>query len=158
MEVKGIYAVDRLEHIGRYAGISAAFAKAAEFLRRTDLGSLAAGRYDIDGDDCFVIVNDKAELVPPSERKPEFHRRYFDIQIPLTGDETYGLAELDVSAVGEFDVLKDIGFVDQKTVPVTLGPGEFAIFFPEKCAHAPACSLSGPRTIRKMVVKVRDGR
>ena len=155
MEVKGIYAVDRLEHIGRYADISDAFASAAEFLKRTDLGSLAAGRHDIDGDKCFAIVNDSAELVPPCERKIEFHRRYFDIQIPLTGEETYGLAELDASAVGEFDTEKDIGFVDQKTVPVTLGPGEFAIFFPEKCAHAPACSLTGVRTIRKIVVKVK---
>ena len=155
MEVKGIYAVDRLEHIGRYTGISAAFAKAAEFLRRTDLGSLAAGRYDIDGDNCFVIVNDKAELVPPSERKPEFHRRYFDIQIPLTSDETYALAELEESAAEELDAHADVGFVDLKTVPVTLAPGEFAIFFPEKCAHAPACSLTGPRTIRKIVVKVK---
>ena len=155
MEVKGIYAVDRLEHIGRYAGISAAFAKAVEFLKRTDPGSLAAGRYDIDGDNCFVIVNDKAELVPPSERKPEFHRRYFDIQIPLTGEETYALAELEDSAAEEFDAQADVGFVDLKTVPVTLAPGEFAIFFPEKCAHAPACSLTGPRTIRKIVVKVK---
>ena len=155
MEVKGIYAVDRLEHIGRYADISDAFAKAVDFLKRTDLGSLAAGRHDIDGDKCFAIVNDSAELVPPCERKIEFHRRYFDIQIPLTGEETYGLAELDASAVGEFDTEKDMGFVDQKTVPVTLGPGEFAIFFPEKCAHAPACSLTGVRTIRKIVVKVK---
>lgn len=155
MEVKGIYAVDRLEHIGRYADISDAFAKAVDFLKRTDLGSLAAGQCEIAGDDCFAIVADDAELVPPAGRKIEFHRRYFDIQIPLTGEETYGLAELDVSAVGEFDAEKDIGFVDQKTVPVTLGPGEFAIFFPEKCAHAPACSLTGVRTIRKIVVKVK---
>lgn len=155
MEVKGVYAVDRLEHIGRYADISDAFAKAVDFLKRTDLGSLAAGRHDIDGDKCFAIVADDAELVPPCERKIEFHRRYFDIQIPLTGEETYGLAELDASAVGEFDTEKDIGFVDQKTVPVTLDPGEFAIFFPEKCAHAPACSLTGVWTIRKLVVKVK---
>ena len=155
MEVKGVYAVDRLEHIGRYAGISVAFAKAAEFLQRTDLSSLAAGRHDIDGDACFAIVADEAELVPPSGRKPEFHRRYFDIQIPLTGEETYGLAELDVSAVGEFDEEKDIGFLEQKTVPVTLVPGEFAVFYPGKCAHAPACSLTGARTIRKIVVKVK---
>ena len=94
-------------------------------------------------------------MVPPSERKPEFHRRYFDIQIPLTGEETYALAELEDSAAEEFDAKADVGFVDLKTVPVTLAPGEFAIFFPEKCAHAPACSLTGPRTIRKIVVKVK---
>lgn len=157
MEVKGVYAVDRLEYIGQYAGISAAFAKAVEFLKRGEFGTLAAGRHDIDGDNCFAIVNDEAELVAPSERKVEVHREYFDIQIPLSDSETYGVAELDPSAPGSFDAEKDIGFYDQKTVPVTLKPGEFAIFYPETCAHAPACSLSGPRKIRKIIVKIRKG-
>ena len=156
MRVKGVYAVDRLEHIGEYADISAGFVKAVEFLKRGGFDRLAAGRYDIDGDDVFVIVNDAAELVSPSERRTEFHRRYFDVQIPLSGEETYGVAELDLSAVGDFDEEKDIGFLTQKTVPVTLTPGEFVIFHPGTCAHAPACSLSGPRTIRKMIVKVRN--
>ena len=39
-----------------------------------------------------------------------------------------------------------------------LKPGEFAIFFPEKGAHAPGLSSDGPRKIRKLVIKVRDGR
>ena len=68
MEVKGVYIVDRLEHLAEYAGISAAFAKAVEFLKRSDLNSLAAGRHEIDGENCFVIVNDEAELVAPAER------------------------------------------------------------------------------------------
>ena len=50
MEVKGVYIVDRLEHLAEYAGISAAFAKAVEFLKRSDLNSLAAGRHEIDGE------------------------------------------------------------------------------------------------------------
>lgn len=155
MEVKGVYAVDRLEHLAGYAGISPAFAKAVEFLRQSDLNSLAAGRHEIDGDECFAIVNDAAELVAPAERKVEVHRVYFDIQIPLSGEETYGLAEFDPAAAGSFDEEKDIGFYDQKVVPVTLKPGEFAVFYPDTCAHAPACSLSGPRNIRKIIVKVK---
>jgi hypothetical protein len=38
---------------------------------------------------------------------------------------------------------------------ITLKPGEFAVFYPKTCAHAPACSLSGPRKIRKIIVKVK---
>jgi YhcH/YjgK/YiaL family protein len=86
----------------------------------------------------------------------EVHRASFDIQIPLSGEETYGLAEFDSAAAGSFDEAKDIGFYDQKVVPVTLNPGEFAIFYPRTCAHAPACSLSGPRRIRKIIVKVKS--
>ena len=156
MEVKGVYAVDRLEHLADYAGISPAFAKAVEFLQKSDLAALAAGRHEIDGENCFAIVNDEAELVAPAERKVEVHRVYFDIQIPLSGEETYGLAQFDPDAAGSFDEEKDIGFYDQKVVPVTLKPGEFAVFYPQTCAHAPACSLSAPRKIRKIIVKVKS--
>ena len=155
MEVKGVYAVDRLEHLAEYAGISPAFAKAVEFLQKSDLAALAAGRHEIDGDECFAIVNDAAELVAPAERKVEVHRVYFDIQIPLSGEETYGLAEFDPAAEGSFDESKDIGFYDQKVVPVTLKPGEFAVFYPDTCAHAPACTLGEPCSIRKIIVKVK---
>ena len=106
MEVKEVYIVDRLERLADCACISPAFAKAVEFLQRSDLASLAPGRHDIDGDNCFAIVNDAAELVPPSERKVELHRVYFDIQIPLSGEETYGLAEFDPAAEGSFDESK----------------------------------------------------
>jgi YhcH/YjgK/YiaL family protein len=155
MEVKGVYIVDRLEHLAEYAGISPAFAKAVEFLQKSDLAALAAGRHEIDGDECFAIVNDAAELVAPAERKVEVHRVYFDIQIPLSGEETYGLAEFDPAAEGSFDESKDIGFYDQKVVPVTLKPGEFAVFYPDTCAHAPACTLGEPCSIRKIIVKVK---
>jgi YhcH/YjgK/YiaL family protein len=155
MEVKGVYAVDRLEHLADYAAISPAFAKAVEFLKKNDLNTLSAGRHEIDGENCFVIVNDEAELVAPAERKVEVHRVYFDIQIPLSGEETYGLAEFDPAAAGSFDESKDIGFYDQKVVPVTLKPGEFAVFYPQTCAHAPACAIDAPRRIRKIIVKVK---
>jgi YhcH/YjgK/YiaL family protein len=154
MEVKGVYIVDRLEHIAQCAGCSPAFAKAVEFLRGNDLNSLAPGRHEIDGENCFAIVNDEAELVDPSERKAEVHRKYFDIQIPLSGEETYGLAELEANAPGSFDEGNDVGFYEQKVTPITLKVGEFAVFYPKTCAHAPACSLTGPRKIRKIIVKV----
>jgi YhcH/YjgK/YiaL family protein len=35
-----------------------------------------------------------------------------------------------------------------------MNPGDFAIFFPSD-VHRPACEVSGPETIRKVVVKVR---
>ena len=50
MEVKGVYIVDRLEHLADCVGISPAFAKAVEFLEKNDLNSLAASRHEIDGD------------------------------------------------------------------------------------------------------------
>ena len=150
-----VYVIDEVAHIGEYAAINPGFALVAAFLARPDLDSLAPGRYELDGERVVAIVNGAAELVPPAERRPEVHRDYFDVQVPLSGEETYGLARFDPAAPGSFDAAKDIGFYDQPVEPHTLRPGEFAILYPETCAHAPACSLSGPRVIRKIVFKVR---
>ena len=98
----------------------------------------------------------EAELVPLADRRPEVHHAYFDIQIPLSGEEVYGLAAFDPSAEGSFDEAKDIGFYDVPVEPLTLRPGRFAILFPGVCAHAPCCSEDVPgTTIRKIVIKVR---
>lgn len=149
-----VYVIDEVAHLGDYAAINPGFAKVAAFLARPDLGSLASGRYELDGGKVVAIVNGAAELVSPSERRPEIHREFFDVQVPLSGEETYGLARFDPSAHGSFDEANDIGFYDQPVELHTLRPGEFAILHPETCAHAPACSLSGPRAIRKIVFKV----
>ena len=45
--------------------------------------------------------------------------------------------------------------MDVRTKPVTLKPGEFAVFLPPCGAHVPCTSLTGPRKIRKLVIKVR---
>ena len=152
--MKDVYVIDTIRNLGKYADISANFAKAIAFLQGHDLAALPPGRHEVDGDNAWVNAAE-AELTPLDAKKPEVHRAYFDIQIPLDGEETYGLAKFDPSAPGSFDEAKDIGFYDQPVEAVTVKPGEFAIFWPNACAHAPGCSLSGPRKIRKLVAKVR---
>ena len=152
-----VYVIDRLENLGKYAGLGTNFAKAIAFLAKGGLESLPVGKNEIDGTNCWANVMAEAELVPLADRRPEVHHAYFDIQIPLSGEEVYGLAAFDPSAEGSFDEAKDIGFYSQAVTPVTVRPGEFAILYPETCAHAPACSLTGPRKIRKIVVKVKKG-
>ena len=130
--------------------------KAFEFLRRPDLASLPAGRHDIDGDRCWAVVAD-AELLPAEERMVEAHRAYIDIHAPVTGPEEFGLCELDESMLAlPFDEKNDCVVFKAKTEPVTLRPGEFGVFFPPKCGHAPCCMPEGgQRRIRKVILKVR---
>ena len=86
----------------------------------------------------------------------EAHRKYIDIQAPITGDETIGLCAFDTNRTDlVFNEKKDIVFFKAKVEPRTLHPGEFAIFFPRKDAHAPGHCVDGKRTIRKLVIKVR---
>jgi len=149
------YVIDKLENLSRYAGISANFAAAVAFLTGGDLKGLSLGRHEIDGERAWANVMDLT-LGSLDEKRPEVHHAYFDIQIPLTGEETHGLARFEAGSVGTFDDEKDIGFYDQKVEPVTVRPGEFAIFWPRTCLHAPGCSETGARTIRKIVVKVKS--
>lgn len=147
--------VAKIEDCARYEALNPHFGKAFEFLCRSDLADLKPGRYEIDGDNCWAIVAD-ATLTPLTGAKVEAHHKYIDIQAPITGSETFGLFVMDESHRAlPFDEKADCVLFDIKTIPVTIKPGEFAIFFPPNGAHAPGHSLDGERTIRKLIIKVK---
>lgn len=151
----GVFIKDSLERIGDYAKLGPHFAKAVEFLQRKDLMRLPNGRYELDGENAYAMVQE-ATLKAWGTGHPEVHHRYFDIQLPLSGEETIGVGRFDPSTPGEFSAERDIGFYDVPVRPLTLRPGEFAILFPGTCAHAPCRSEDVPgTTIRKIVIKVR---
>ena len=152
----GVYIKDSLEHIGDYAKLGKNFAKAVEFLGRRNLMSLPNGRYELDGENAYAMVQE-AMLKPWGSGRPEVHHEYFDIQVPLSGEEVIGVGRFDPAAQGDFNEEKDIGFYDDVPVePLTLRPGEFVILHPNTCAHAPCCSEDAAGTpIRKVVIKVR---
>ena len=150
----GVYIEDSLERIGDYAKLGPHFAKAVAFLQRKDLKSLPNGRYALDGENAYAMIQE-ATLKEWGTGRPEVHHEYFDIQVPLSGSEIIGVGRFDPKTPGDFDGEKDIGFYDGVAVePLTLHPGEFAILYPETCAHAPCCDEVGGDVIRKVVVKV----
>jgi len=152
---EGVYVKDTLANAGGYADYGRHFAKAVAFLQRKDLMHLPNGRYELDGDNAFAMVQE-ANLKPWGSGRPEVHHEYFDIQLPLSGEETIGVGRFDPKTPGDFDEVKDCGFYDGTPVdPLTLCPGEFAILHPGTCAHAPCCSVDALGTIRKIVIKVR---
>ena len=130
------------------------YKKAFAFLRRADLVDLQPGRHEIDGDRVFAIVSDN-ELKPVgSVQRPEFHKRYVDVQAPITGTELFGVPDLpEEVANGPFDEKGDGALFDAKCPMQPVKPGECIIF--EPCvAHAP-CHTDVPGTrVRKAIVKV----
>ena len=152
----GVYIKDSLANVGAYVKLGKNFAKAVEFLVRKNLRSLPNGRYELDGENAYAMVQE-AMLKPWGTGRPEVHHEYFDIQVPLSGEEIIGVGSFDPSVPGDFDAGKDIGFYDGIAVEqLTLRPGEFAILYPNTCAHAPCCSEDVAGTsIRKIVIKVR---
>ena len=152
---ENVYVSDALANAGRYAELGPHFAKAVEFLQHKDLMRLPNGRYELDGENAYAMVQE-VTLKAWGTGRPEVHHKYFDIQLPLSGEETIGVGRFDPATPGEFSAERDIGFYDVPVKPLTLRPGEFAILFPGTCAHAPCCSEDVPgTTIRKIVIKVR---
>jgi len=141
----------------KYIGMHPRFAQAFAVMRRTDLAELKPGtRIEIDGTNCWAFVQE-SNLKPVAEQNTyEAHGAFIDIQVPISGPETYGTMKTPDDARAKFDVAKDIVLFRAKGETRTLRPGEFAIFFPPYGAHAPGLSEDGPRRIRKLVIKVRD--
>lgn len=157
-EKSGVIKV-HLDDTARYEWIHAAFPKAFAFLKRPDLATLPVGRYDIDGEKCYAMIQE-CEPVAHWEKKPlklEYHRRYIDIQFPIGNEETFGnyfLSDEERKTLTGFDVAKDVGFLERVTWADSIRPGECVIFFPGTGAHAPCLELDGAKKIRKAVIKV----
>ncbi len=143
--------LDRLENFRFYQGTHPGFKAAVEFLTKTDLQQLSTGRHEIDEDRLYVNVME-VDGHSREDAQLEYHRKYIDIQIVLSGDETMGWTALQDLPKGiPFDSEKDYALVKAPVrawFPVK--PGSFAVFFPQD-AHAPCC---GAGKIRKAVLKV----
>lgn len=152
---EGVYVKDSLSEVEKYFSTGKYFKKVIAFLQRNDLMKLPNGRYEIDGDNAYAMVQE-VNLKPWESGRPEVHHDFFDIHVPISGEETIGVGKFETKFQGDFDADKDVGFYDEVPMePLLLRPGEFVILYPETCAHAPCCSEDAPgMTLRKIVIKV----
>ncbi len=144
--------VDTLDNLSLYKGLNPLFKDVVEFIESNDLAKLAEGKYPIKGDDLFVNIT-TAKGKSPDEAVLETHRRMIDIQIPLSGAETYGYTPICNLPQMDYNEEKDITKIPGLAADsyVTCQPGMFAIFFPQD-GHAPC--ISGESEIRKAIFKV----
>lgn len=143
---------DILANADRYAALHPLFPRAFAFLRETDLMALAPGRYPIEGESLFAIV-EEANGRSRREARLECHRRYIDIQLVLTGIDEMGWKPVRDchEPVADYSDKRDIRFFqDEPASWIATPPGAFCVFFPED-AHAP---LVGTGSIRKLVLKI----
>lgn len=146
--------VDTLAEASRYEPLHRGFRAAFDFLRDTDVRSLAEGRTVIDGDRLFALVQSYATQ-PVEGGKLEAHRTYIDIQFVVSGEEHIGYAPLGgLPPDAPFDAEKDIGFYrGEAACLVKLSAGMFAVFYPHD-AHLPGRHLTVPSRVKKVVLKV----
>ncbi|AMC34709.1 YhcH/YjgK/YiaL family protein [Janthinobacterium sp. B9-8] len=136
--------------------LPAAIETALDYLRSTDFSKMEIGRYPIDGEQMFALVQTPITQTWESG-KPEFHARYIDIQYLLEGEELIGYAIANDTLTKTHDQLaeRDIAFV----APISdesrlyLKPGMFAIFYPGEL-HKPCRAVNEPMRIKKVVIKI----
>ncbi len=144
--------LDKLENSKLYESLHPLFNKAFEFIRKTDFSKLADGKYEIDNDKLFAMVqeyNTKNE----TKGKPEAHRKYIDIQYIHSGVELIGVAPLKNNILISDEPEKDLAFYESETSLIKLNTGMFAVFFPEDL-HMPGIKLNQSAKVKKVVVKV----
>jgi len=148
--------VDRIENAHLYAGVSKRIARALDVLKQTDFAAKENGRYDVDGDNLYYLVQ-RYTTEPAEKRRPEAHEKYIDIQYLADGREIMGHCLLEgLEADTPYNQQKDIIFYKQpkNMSQIQLPPGVFAVLFPQD-GHMPKCQLAGPAEVLKVVVKVK---
>ncbi|MCF0192768.1 MAG: YhcH/YjgK/YiaL family protein [Prevotella sp.] len=144
--------IDTIDKLAYYASVNPLFADVVEYLKNNDLNTVETGKHEIKGKDLFVNIQ-VAKGKTKEEAKLETHRKMIDIQIPLSGEETYGYTPLcdlpDLEYNEENDIIKYEGLAQTY---VTCKPGQMAIFFPQD-GHAP-CVSSAPE-IKKAIFKIK---
>jgi YhcH/YjgK/YiaL family protein len=145
--------LDHIRHASCYSGVTPGMRRALEYLAHTDSAVLAPGRYDIDGDRVFALVQ-RYDTKPHDQGVWEAHRRYIDVQFMVAGHERMGYAPLTSLTVThpyapdtDCEVLTGNGDV------ITAAPGTLVIFFPQD-AHMPCLACGHPQPVAKVVVKV----
>lgn len=149
---------DAIKNAGRYAGLGERFQSAFNYLQSTDLSRMPVGRYAIDGEDVYIMVQEIA-LKPWREGRWEAHCRYADIQIVIDGHERMGFCAAEgLNIKTPYEPESDVLFYEEaQGNDCTLKAGEMMIFFPQD-AHRPCMQADeGPACVRKAVVKVRLG-
>ena len=144
---------DHINNAHRYDDLHPNFRSVLEILQSLNLDALQTGHIELDGKYVYININ-TTKSTTKEEARLESHRQYIDIQMPLTGCETFGVRPTQecLSPIGDFDTERDIVFYeDAPSEFITLSKGEFVIFFPDD-AHAPCIDTADNHL--KLVVKV----
>ena len=144
---------DTLKNVDNYKGLGRVY-DALKFLSETDFSKIELGRYELDGDNIFYMVQSYA--TDPDKTISEAHKKYIDIQYMVEGEEIIGVA--DISEDKELTEAKeenDVWFYDCKTEPLVLSTGKYMVLYPNDL-HCPGVATNGTAlTCRKVVVKVK---
>ncbi|MEH7177873.1 YhcH/YjgK/YiaL family protein [Neobacillus vireti] len=144
--------IDKLANAKFYYGIHPRMQKGLEYLIEHDLNSFAPGKYEIDGLNLFIII-EEYETRPKEQGRWESHLKYADIQYMISGQERMGYSTIEGMNEIERHEEKDHYYYEGTGDLMLVNQGSFAIFLPEE-VHSPEIYDRTPQSIKKAVVKV----
>lgn len=145
---------DTLANAHLYSGLGRRIARGLRFLAEADVGGLAVGRHEIEGESLFATVSDYTPK-PVAQGRWEAHRRYLDLQFVASGVERFGVAPIGRLDAGEYIPEKDITWLTGPGDYLTLAAGQFIVLWPGD-AHMPGLDAGVPGPVRKVVVKIEE--
>ncbi|MBQ8758690.1 MAG: YhcH/YjgK/YiaL family protein [Clostridia bacterium] len=145
--------LDTIKNCGLYTAGNERLAKGFEFIKEFMKNPLEVGKYEIDGENVYAVVQEYETKAPG---KFESHKKYIDIQFIVSGNELIKYENISaLKACTEYDAEKDFMLFDGKddVTELILKEGMFAVFYPED-GHMPGLAVKNPENVSKIVVKV----
>lgn len=146
--------VDAVEFEKQYLKNKERWDMAFKFLAETDLQNIEVGKYELDGKNLFVSI-DEYETRDEEKTRYEAHRKYADIQYLIKGKEEIGVVPFETTTVtDEYIPEKDICFLTSpKDNYRPANADKFFVFFPDD-AHRPCKKAAENMQVKKVVVKI----
>lgn len=144
---------DYQEFASQYQKNKAVWDKTFQWLATHDLVNMPAGRYEVDGEHCYINVQDAATQ-DVSKRKIEGHRHGIDLQYVVKGTERFGITSAQF-AEATTEYVPDVTFYKAKKIKyVDSTTDTFFMFFPKNFHQALVQAGKEPENIRVVVAKI----
>ena len=143
---------DRIENINNYKGLGRLYT-ALEFMAKTDFTQIPIGKYELDGDNIYYMVQQYD--TNPDKTVAEAHKKYIDIQYIVKGEEIIAVAPIQTEKkLVDAKEEKDVWHYECETQPVVLKDGDFMVLYPSDL-HLPGKAVNEPSEVLKVVIKVK---
>lgn len=146
--------LDNINNFLKYARSSESSLLAYDFIMNFKKKELPVGRYELDGDRCYALVQEY-ETAPESEKDFESHRRYIDLQYIIEGcEEMYWQQTNSLEEKIPYNEEADVAFYSGSvSCRFQVRADEFVVFYPQD-GHKPGCCVQFPDKVRKIVIKM----
>lgn len=146
--------IDHLQQAESYYALNPGIEIALRYLQTTDFTKLENGKYELDGDNLFAIIQEY-DTKDPFAEKLESHKKYIDVQYVFSGIEKMGHAVLKNQVPSRaYNADDDYMLFDETPDFFSLvSEGMFTIFYPTDL-HMPCICNEQSIHVKKVVVKL----